>query len=48
MSSMVSFSRRFFLEVACLALEALALKRWMNAFSSAALAVIFFLSLSLS
>ncbi len=41
-SSMVSFSRRFFLEVACFALEALALKRWMNAFNSSALAVIFF------
>ena len=40
-SSMFSFSRSFFLEVACLALEALDEKRWMNSFNSLALVVSF-------
>ncbi len=35
MSSRVSLSRSFLREVACLALEALELKRWMNSFNSA-------------
>ena len=39
-SSSVSFSRSFLREVACFALEALELKRWMNSFSSLALSVI--------
>ena len=38
-SSMVSFSSSFLREVACLALEALELKRWMNSLSSLALSV---------
>ena len=41
MSSMVSFSSSFLREVACFALEALEEKRWMNSFSSFALAVTF-------
>ena len=45
MSSSVSFSSSFFREVACRALEALALKRWMNAFRSLALALVFAFSL---
>ncbi len=44
MSSMVSFSRSFFLEVACFAFDALDEKRWMNSFSSAALSWTFLLS----
>ena len=44
MSSMVSFSRSFFLEVACFALEALEEKRCMNSFNSAALSWTFLLS----
>ena len=38
-SSSVSFSSSFLREVACLALEALEPKRWMNSFSSLALSV---------
>ena len=40
MSSRVSFSSSFFRDVACLDFEALALKRWMNAFRSLTLAVV--------
>jgi hypothetical protein len=40
-SSRVSFSRSFFLDVACLALEALDEKRWINSVSSLALAASF-------
>jgi hypothetical protein len=44
MSSTVSFSSSFLREVACLALEALELKRWMNSLSSSALALALLLS----
>ena len=45
MSSSVSFSSSFLREVACRDFEALALKRWMNAFSSLTLSSFFAFSL---
>ena len=45
MSSSVSFSSSFLREVACRDFEALALKRWMNAFRSLAFAAFFAFSL---
>ena len=44
MSSMVSFSKSFFLEVACLDLEAFELNLWINDFNSLARSVTFLFS----